>query len=294
MTFLAVVKSILEHPLNRSGRMAALVRFFKWQIFSRLMRSPVVLPFVGKSVLVVQTGMTGATGNVYNGLHEHNEMLCLLHVLRPGDFFVDVGANIGSYTILASVNCQAHVVSFEPVPTTFQFLKRNVLINDVFENVRLLQAGVASKEEKLFFSADLDAANHIVAADEQNIASMVEVPCLTLDGTLTQVPLMMKIDVEGFETEVLRGASRILRSPHLKCIIIELNGSGERYGYNDQDIHDLLVGYDFFLVSYDPFKREFHREVNWGRHNSIYVRDLSFITDRVRAARAIFINNLSI
>lgn len=45
--------------------------------------------------------MTGATGNIYVGLHEFEDMAFLLHVLRRTDLFVDVGANIGSYTILA-------------------------------------------------------------------------------------------------------------------------------------------------------------------------------------------------
>jgi hypothetical protein len=49
------------------------------------------------------SGMTGATGNLYVGLHEFEEMAFLLHFLRPGDLFADVGANVGSYTILAAV-----------------------------------------------------------------------------------------------------------------------------------------------------------------------------------------------
>ena len=63
--------------------------------------------------------MTGATGNIYTGLHEFEDMMFLLHLLRPGDIFVDAGANIGSYTVLASAVVGAKSISFEPVPPLF-------------------------------------------------------------------------------------------------------------------------------------------------------------------------------
>lgn len=53
--------------------------------------------------LMVRNGMTGATGNIYCGLHEFTDMSFVLHLLRPDDLFVDVGANIGSYTVLGKV-----------------------------------------------------------------------------------------------------------------------------------------------------------------------------------------------
>jgi hypothetical protein len=63
---------------------------------------PVVVPFVGDTRLLVARGMRGATGNVYVGLHEFEEMAFALHALRPSSRFIDVGANVGSYTVLAA------------------------------------------------------------------------------------------------------------------------------------------------------------------------------------------------
>ena len=57
--------------------------------------------------------MTGATGNIYAGLHEFVDMAFCLHLLRSGDLFVDVGANIGSYTVLASKVAGANSVTLE-------------------------------------------------------------------------------------------------------------------------------------------------------------------------------------
>src|SRR5215212_3903441 len=126
MSLLKTLQYIVNHPLNRSNKLAAIKRYFNWQVSSRLNPHPVIYPFVEGSSLVVQKSMTGATGNVYCGLHEFNDMGFLLHFLRPGDLFFDIGANIGSYTILASAVVGASTVSFEPVPSTFRNLQKNV------------------------------------------------------------------------------------------------------------------------------------------------------------------------
>src|SRR5664279_482984 len=90
---------IFKHPVTRNNKWTAFRRFTGWQIQSRTFRHPVVYPFIENSKLIVQGGMTGATGNIYTGLHEFEDMMFLLHLLRRGDVFADVGANIGSYTL---------------------------------------------------------------------------------------------------------------------------------------------------------------------------------------------------
>src|SRR5262245_48181443 len=93
---------VLRHPLSRGRKFANLKRLFAWQIGSRLVPGPVAINFVNATKLLVRPGMTGATGNIYVGLHEFPEMSFVLHFLRPSDLFVDIGANIGSYTVLAA------------------------------------------------------------------------------------------------------------------------------------------------------------------------------------------------
>ena len=93
---------VWNHPLNSSGRIAALGRVARWQMASRLVSGPIALPFVEGTSLFASRGMTGATGNWYCGLHEVRDMAFVLHVLRRGEHFLDVGANVGSYTVLAA------------------------------------------------------------------------------------------------------------------------------------------------------------------------------------------------
>jgi len=98
MGILNTLSFLLNHPLSQGRKLATLRRFAAWQIGARLVPGPVACPFANGSSLLVRPGMTGATGNLYVGLHEFADMAFVLHVLREEDLFVDVGANIGFHS----------------------------------------------------------------------------------------------------------------------------------------------------------------------------------------------------
>ena len=109
----------LRHPLASRDLPGTVARFLRWQLGSRLLRMPVVVPWVDSTSLDKETGMTGATMSFYCGLHDVADMAFVFHFLRPGDGFLDVGANVGIYTILASGAAQARTLALEPIPATF-------------------------------------------------------------------------------------------------------------------------------------------------------------------------------
>ena len=282
---LSTLKFIFTHPASGKNKWAAFKRFTGWQIQSRTFQRPVVYPFVEQSKLIVQGGMTGATGNIYTGLHEFEDMMFLLHLLRPGDLFVDVGANIGSYTVLASAVVGANSVSFEPVPATYLHLKHNVAINDVEPLVELHNAGVGSEEGILHFTSGLDTMNHV--ASDPSSAGNIRVDIVTLDKILeNKNPVLIKMDTEGFEMSVLEGALSTIGQPSLMALIIEINGSCQRYGVNENDIHNYILGKGFSPVSYDPFKRSASVRKTFNPHgNTIYIRNENQTAERLTTAR---------
>jgi hypothetical protein len=95
MSLMPTLSYILRYPLNAEAKQAALTRYLKWQIGSRLVPGDVLVPFVNDTVLIVSPGMTGATQHIYTGLHEFDDCGFLLHLLRETDLFVDIGANVG-------------------------------------------------------------------------------------------------------------------------------------------------------------------------------------------------------
>jgi FkbM family methyltransferase len=230
------------------------------------------------SKLIVRNGMTGATGNIYCGLHEFEDMAFLLHLCHPGDLFVDVGANIGGYTVLASAVCGARTVAGEPDPGTMRSLKRNIEANAIVDRVTVVEAALGSKTGVAPFTVGQDTTNRVV--NEAGTETR-DVEVRTLDGILEGHPLLIKIDIEGYEPEVIAGALHTLRNPSLLAILIETV---------DDYVRGELEAAGFQLASYEPFTRTlsyFRTELSVLRpHNFLFVRDLDAC--RRRVAEAVF------
>ncbi len=288
MELLKILKFIYQHPLNVNNRFKAIIRFLFWQINTKINPYPIIYSFTEHSKLIVRKGMKGATGNLYCGLMEYYDMGFLLHFLREDDLFVDIGANIGAYTILASSEIQAKTLSIEPIPDTFKILNENIKINNINNKVTALNIGLAGNKSELFFTDTLDTVNHVSTNSETNT---IKVPVQTLDDLLygADIPILLKIDVEGYEWEVLRGAGNVLKNQELKVIIIELNGSGYRYGFQDAAIHQKLLNCGYSPYAYDPMTRNLTELVSYGTQNTIYIRDFEYVSKRVKSARKILI-----
>ena len=210
MSILSTIRFVTNHPLNRERKLSAIIGFAKWQIGSRLVLGAVVYDWINGSRFLVKTGETGLTGNIYTGLHEFPDMGFLLHFLRSDDLFVDVGANVGSYTILACSAVRARGIAFEPVPNTFHKLVENIRLNHLDDKVKCINKGLGSHEGNIAFTSENDTTNHVVASGEQ-CKNLINVEVVTLDTAINgNAPSLMKIDVEGYETPVLEGARNTL------------------------------------------------------------------------------------
>jgi len=291
LSIFKTISFILRHPFNKNDKFSALLRFIKWQINVRLNPYPVLYPFTENTTLLIKKGMTGATGNLYCGLVEYEDMSFLLHLLRESDLFLDVGANIGAYTILASGETGARTFAFEPIPDTFNILNTNVFINQIENKVKIFNIGIGKEKGKIKFTASLDTINH-VAFDASG--KQIEVDVDTLDNMLTDMPILVKIDVEGYETEVIKGANKLLANTTLKAIIIELNGSGLNYGYSDKEIHEMILSYGFKPHAYNPALRSLSELESFGQYNTLYLRDIPFINERVKTARKVRVGQKAI
>jgi FkbM family methyltransferase len=284
MGLLNTVSFIAAHPLNSGQRLKAIRRFAWWQISTRLGSRQRIVPFVNGSRLVVSRGQTGATGNIYTGLHELNEMAFVLHSLRPTDLFVDVGANVGSYTVLAAAAVGARCISFEPDPAAYAALIENLNINGITSRVEASPVAVGATSGQVAFTRGRDTLGHVLQG--ASLYSAGRVRLIVLDDVLDgRVPALMKIDVEGFEGEVLRGAGRTLTQPGLLAVIMETNGSGARYGSDDERLHETMISAGFSACSYDPFLRKLEASGNRCTDgNTIYVRDIAAAAERVASA----------
>jgi len=286
MSTLSLLRFIAAHPVNRDRPLAALARFARWQIGIRLLGRSVIHEWVGGARFIVRRGETGLTGNIYTGLHEFADMAFVLHFIRPDDWFFDVGANVGSYTLLACAAGGARGVAFEPLPQTYSRLLDNLRLNRLDDGVVAINCGVGAEDGRLRFSSGEDTMNHALAPGESSDHA-VEVPVSSLDKLAgDRAPALIKIDVEGFETPVLQGAPLVLASPTLKAVIMELNGSGRRYGFDESVLLRWMAAAGFRTYSYDPSTRQLIDlgGKNLESGNTLFVRDEPFVASRLKSA----------
>ncbi len=167
--------------------------------------------------------------------------------LKPGDTLIDVGANIGCVTAAGSlaVGTSGRVFSIEPHPQTFRHLQKTVAINH-FNNVTCLNIALGAETATVNFTDERRKDDNNCVA--MNAESGIKVPCRTLTSQVNKHSIsriaVMKIDVEGFEMHVLRGAEAILHK--VDSIYIEvLEHTLQKFGSCSAELFKLLQAHGF-------------------------------------------------
>jgi FkbM family methyltransferase len=184
--------------------------------------------------------------------------------LRPGDTFWDIGANIGWFSLLASkiVGSNGRVFSFEPSPDVFNLLSANTR---GLHSVRAIQCGVGNADNVLAFAAHgtSGSASFVEEVTKINRHYLPETPIRKVEVNIRKVdtlvkelgpPRLVKIDVEGFELEVLKGATGLLSTARPTLIMeihppqLNLSGGSEALLFQLLNRH----GYGWEVIDRNP------------------------------------------
>jgi FkbM family methyltransferase len=235
-----VIKYVWKHPANEGRRARVLVRAARFQIRGRLLDRRTLAALGDKSYIWAYLHRTAASKVVYGNPPDHPEMLVWRNVLQPGHLFIDVGANVGSYTIWAA-ELGADVIALEPAEDTFMLLMENVALNGY--PVKTLQAAAGAACGAARFTSGRDSVNQL------DPRGSVETKVVTIDSLIEgRTVAGMKVDVEGFEFEVLRGCERALSEHRIGLIQLEWNtASLAAVGTDRMPIVDLLAGHGYAL-----------------------------------------------
>src|SRR5215831_453940 len=164
----SLISYIWTHPSNRGNRLRALGRATAWQVYKRLTGGYWDIPLAGNRTLRCHPNNTSASGVLYARLFDYDEMHFLLRYLRPEDNFLDVGANVGVYTILASaVVTRGEIHAFEPSTQTRLRFQENIRINGL-TNVHLHPVAIYDSFGRMRLANTKDSMNHLVIAENQD------------------------------------------------------------------------------------------------------------------------------
>lgn len=171
---------------------------------------------------------------IYYDAWETHELNFAEAMLRGGDVFIDVGANVGIFTLVAArrVGDAGIVHSFEPVPANYTRLSENVALNG-FTNVRLNRAAAGAEPGELRFGLETEmevASGAAMSGFYTAGASLrpIKAPVVRLDDYLAEQNddrrvRLIKIDVEGYEPRVLEGLRQSLAKRRVDLVMLEIS-----------------------------------------------------------------------
>lgn len=191
---------------------------------------------------------------MWRGCYEPNVMAALSKILRPGDTFVDAGAHIGYHSYFAAglVGASGHVFSFEADPANFLRLRKNL---EHFSQASSEHCAIWSGEEKLMFTRSESSKESgwgaLATVRNAPDREQVEVRGVSLDAWIERKGLeeirAIKIDVEGAELAVLRGAERVLRNMRPLLLLEVCEPLLKQAGASPVMIEKLLRGHRYSL-----------------------------------------------
>ena len=234
---------------------------------------------------------------IYCAHFESIERAFVNRFLRSGDTFIDVGANIGLFALIAAnrVGKRGRVFAFEPTPATFLRLEENVRTN-LFENVECLRVALSDRAGELEITESLDgfdAWNSLTRPTMGNEFGKAIVTATTWDAFVRERDLgdsvtMMKIDVEGWESRVLAGGRETLSRPDAPVLQVEFTDDAAlASGGSCADLYRSLeaLGYRMYVpdatgtrMVHDPLRERYPYA------NLIAAKNIDAVNDRLHEA----------
>lgn len=210
--------------------------------------------FKGFSLFLNPDDATITDSLVYGG-YEEDELDLIKKLIKPGDVILDIGANIGLFTVNCAMatGVNGRVFSFEPEPVNFSFLKKNIALNKL-SNVTPFQMAVSSRQgECTFYVNPLNKGDHRMYGDKAH-TSTITVPMTSIDAALKEHNVkvdMIKMDIQGAEMQALVGMKETLSAVDGPCLLVEFWPYGLKI--SESDPAELLAlleskGFLFYMI----------------------------------------------
>lgn len=280
------LKFLYQLQYNKKYPIFAIIRFFEWKFIKLFKLTNYKKRVWGDRYLILNYDSFQSMWVMYNWIVDWEEFHLIQDYVMDGDVVIDIGSNMGFYTIWMSkfIGKTGVIHSFEPDPKNFNRLRGNIAVNKLDAQVFANEVALNDYDGIIKFTTGLDGENHISKHEETNIN---EIQCIKLDSyfqlrAITKISYI-KIDVEGFEYSVLAGASNLLRDKKIDILQLEINKAISNSDHTVQGLLQLLQFYNYTLCWYDVISKkliaiDFEHE----RENYFAVYDLGIVNNKLK------------
>ncbi len=238
-----ILQLVWTHPANQDRRVRQVWRAICYQARGRLLGKPTLTRIGERSLMWARLHEPSSSKPLYFNPPDYYEMLEWRRWLSRGDLFIDVGANVGYYSLWAA-ECGARVVAIEPSSHTVWQLRANVALNEY--DITVLECAMGASPGVARLTTDEGPMNRLALPGEEG----EEVTLTTLDLVLDGRSAYVKVDVETAELAVLMGAHESLLDKRLQLIQMEWARPGDMDSANR--FVEFFQAYDYELFRAGP------------------------------------------
>jgi FkbM family methyltransferase len=280
------IKYLYIHPYNKQRPIFAFFRWILWKLIKIFKFKQLKVKVWGNRFLQLNYDSFQSMWIMYNWIVDWEEFQLIEHYIEKNDIVFDIGTNMGFYTLWMSrfIDKYGEIHCFEPDKQNYSRLQTNISLNQIESIIKTNRCAVSDSDGLVKFTEGRDGENHI-----SNIAldSAVEVQSITLDTYFEfhgiQHIAYMKIDVEGFELQALKGAKKLLKNKKVDIIQLEINQQLNNAGTKVNDLLFFLENYGYNLYCYETVTRCLNPvQYTQERENYFAIADILKVNKRIR------------
>lgn len=227
---------IYKHPI-RQNCFVRTVRIVWWKINQIFINSPTIINILDNTKCICYPSSSFGSLIFYVHLPEYFEMKKFITDVENGGVVIDVGSNLGIYSLIAATFPKTKVYAFEPSRKILNNLYENININKFEKKIDVAEEIVSNHcGYERFKECDVTEISHIDTAGQKK-------KCISLDQFIKEKKIksikMLKIDVEGAEMRVLKGSEKNIERGVIKNILMEINKENVKFG----TCHDEIINF---------------------------------------------------
>ena len=283
---IASIKYLYKHPYNKRRPIFAFLRWIFWNLIKIFKLKQLKVNVWRNRYLLINYSSFQSMWIMYNWIVDWEEFHLIEHYLEKSDTVFDIGTNMGFYTVWMSrfIGPKGRIHCFEPDLQNFSRLKANIALNQLESITTTNQCAVSDINGWLNFTVGRDGENHICNI---GVDSGVEVKSISLDKYALSLGIeritYMKIDVEGFELQVFKGAIELIENRKIDIIQLEINEQLNNAGTKVNDLLYFLENYGYNLYSYESVTMSLN-PIHYTRERENYfaIADIQKVSSRLR------------